>query len=48
MLGEMDAKSPIVQIINEMSHVLTGRNEIKAKKKAGLGSFLNKLKSKKK
>ncbi|MGB3386787.1 MAG: CpaE family protein [Pseudaminobacter sp.] len=48
MLGEMDAKSPIVQIINEMSHVLTGRSEIKAKKKIGLGGILGKLKPKKK
>lgn len=48
MLGEMDAKSPIVQIINEMSHVLTGRSEIKVKKKAGLGGLLNKLKQKQK
>lgn len=48
MLGEMDAKSPIVQIINEMSHVLTGRSEIKAKKKIGLGGILGKLKPRKK
>lgn len=43
MLGEMDAKSPIVGTINEIAHVLTGRSEIKAKKKAGLGSILGKL-----
>lgn len=48
MLGEMDAKSPIVQIINEMSHVLTGRSEIKVKKKAGFGGLLGKLKPRKK
>jgi pilus assembly protein CpaE len=48
MLGEMDAKSPIVQIIGEISHILTGRSEIKAKKKSGLGGLLGKLKPKKK
>ncbi|WP_170313199.1 AAA family ATPase [Borborobacter arsenicus] len=48
MLGEMDAKNPIVQIVNEMAHVLTGRSEIKAKKKIGLGGILGKLKPKKK
>jgi pilus assembly protein CpaE len=48
MLGEMDAKSPIVQIIGEISHILTGRSEIKAKKKSGLSGLLGKLKPKKK
>lgn len=48
MLGEMDAKHPIVQMVNEMAHVLTGRSEIKPKKKAGLGNILGKLKLKKK
>lgn len=48
MLGEMDAKHPIVQMVNEMAHVLTGRSEIKVKKKQGLGSLLGKLKLKKK
>ncbi|RWA77372.1 MAG: CtpF protein [Mesorhizobium sp.] len=43
MLGEMDAKSPVVGTINEIAHVLTGRSEIKTKKKAGLGSILGKL-----
>jgi len=44
MLGEMDAKSPVVATINDIAHVLTGRAEIKARKKAGLGSILEKLK----
>ena len=44
MLGEMDAKSPIVATINEIAHVLTGRSEIKARKKAALGGILDKLK----
>ncbi|PSJ57891.1 AAA family ATPase [Pseudaminobacter soli (ex Li et al. 2025)] len=47
MLGEMDAKNPIVQTINEISHVLTGRSELKSKKKAGFGSLLDRLKLKK-
>lgn len=44
MLGEMDAKSTVVATINDIAHVLTGRAEIKARKKAGLGSILEKLK----
>ncbi|WP_292423348.1 CpaE family protein [Mesorhizobium sp.] len=48
MLGEMDAKSPVVGTINEIAHVLTGRSEIKAKKRAGLGSILGKLSRNKK
>ena len=48
MLGEMDAQNPIVQTISEIAHVLTGRSELKAKKKAGLGSLLGRLKLKKK
>ncbi|MBN9241342.1 MAG: CpaE family protein [Mesorhizobium sp.] len=48
MLGEMDAKSPIVATINEMAHVLTGRSEIKTRKKAALGGILDKFKRGKK
>ena len=48
MLGEMDAGHAIVHTINEIAHVLTGRSEIKTKKKAGFGSLLGKLKLKKK
>lgn len=48
MLGEMDAKSPIVSIVNEIAHVLTGRAEIKSKKKPGLGNLIGKLGIKKK
>ena len=48
MLSEMDAKSPVVTTINEIAHVLTGRSEIKAKEKAGLGSILGKLSRNKK
>ncbi|MET3793022.1 AAA family ATPase [Aquamicrobium terrae] len=43
MLGEMDAKSPIVATINEIAHVLTGRAEIKTRRKPGLGTILGKL-----
>ncbi|MEW9807271.1 CpaE family protein [Mesorhizobium sp. ZMM04-5] len=48
MLGEMDAAHPIVAIMHEMAHVLTGRSEIKAKKKAGLGGILGRFAPKKK
>jgi pilus assembly protein CpaE len=48
MLGEMDAKNPVVAMINEIAHVLTGRSEIRTKKKAGLGSLLGKLSRNKK
>ena len=48
MLGEMDAQNAVVQTINEMAHVLTGRSEIRAKKKAGIGNLLDRLKLKKK
>lgn len=44
MLGEMDAKSPIVGMINEVAHVVTGRAEIKAKKKPGIEQVLARLK----
>ncbi|TPM28628.1 CpaE family protein [Mesorhizobium sp. B2-3-5] len=48
MLGEMDAKNQVVATINEIAHVLTGRSEIRTKKKAGLGSLLGKLSRNKK
>ncbi|WP_394889084.1 CpaE family protein [Mesorhizobium sp. AaZ16] len=48
MLGEMDAKSPIVASISEIAHILTGRSEIKPRKKAPFGNLLGKLKLKKK
>jgi len=44
MLGEMDAKSPIVGMINEVAHIVTGRAEIKAKKKPGIEQVLARLK----
>ena len=48
MLGEMDAKHPIVQTIGEIAHVLTGRSEAKTKKQSGLGAILGRLKARKK
>jgi pilus assembly protein CpaE len=48
MLGEMDAQNAIVQTVNEIAHVLTGRSEIKSKKKPGLGSLFDRLTRKKK
>jgi pilus assembly protein CpaE len=48
MLGEMDAKSPIVATVTEIAHILTGRSELKARKASGLGSILEKLKRNKK
>ena len=45
MLGEMDAKSPIVATISEIAHIITGRSEIKsAKKKPGIEQLLGRLK----
>jgi pilus assembly protein CpaE len=48
MLGEMDAKNPVVPMINEMAHILTGRSEIRTKKKPGIEQLLGRLKLKKK
>ena len=48
MLGEMDAKNPVVAIVNEIAHVLTGRSEPKTRKKAGLGGLLAKFRRGKK
>jgi pilus assembly protein CpaE len=45
MLGEMDAKHAIVQSMAEMAHVLTGRSEMKARKKPGLGNLLDRMKA---
>lgn len=47
MLGEMDPQHAIVRIIGEMAHVLTGRSEIKSRKKSGLADMLGKLRLKK-
>jgi pilus assembly protein CpaE len=47
MLGETDATNPIVQSLNEVAHILTGRHTVKAKKKPGFGSVFSKLTRKK-
>jgi pilus assembly protein CpaE len=42
----MDAQNAIVQTLNEVAYILTGRSEIKTKeKKTGLGELLGKLNS---
>lgn len=43
MLGEMDRNHPIVQTINELAHVLTGRREVRPKKKSGLSALFGRL-----
>ncbi|MFZ1680926.1 MAG: AAA family ATPase [Rhizobiaceae bacterium] len=47
MLGEIDPKHAISAQINEIAHVLTGRSEVKARKKPGLDSILARFKRKK-
>ncbi|SDP79389.1 pilus assembly protein CpaE [Phyllobacterium sp. YR620] len=47
MLAETDAANPIVQTINEMAHILTGRMTHKARKKPGLKAVFSKLTRKK-
>lgn len=46
MLGEMDGQHAVVQSINEMAHVLTGRAESRQRKKSGLEAILERLKIK--
>lgn len=48
MLGEIDKQSAIVNTVKEIAHVLTGRSEVRAKKKSGLGDLLARLKRAKK
>ena len=48
MLGESDAGHATVKIINDIAHVLTGRAEVRVRKKAGLQGILSKLKRGKK
>ncbi|MBL0372713.1 CpaE family protein [Rhizobium sp. KVB221] len=43
MVGELDAKSPIAEIMSQIAHVVTGRATVKRAKKAGLASILGKL-----
>ncbi|GAB1580477.1 CpaE family protein [Phyllobacterium phragmitis] len=46
MLGETDPSHAIVQSIIEIAHVLTGRIEVKNKKKSGLTSLFDRLRGK--
>jgi len=43
MIGEMDAKSSIAEIMSQVAHIVTGRATVKKAKKSGLGSILGKL-----
>lgn len=43
MLGETDAGSPISQSITEIAHILTGRAEVKSRKKKPLADLFGKL-----
>ena len=47
MLAETDGQHAIVQSLNEVAHMLTGRSELKAPKKSGLNDILGRLKLKK-
>ncbi|WP_336056091.1 AAA family ATPase [Nitratireductor sp. CH_MIT9313-5] len=47
MLAEMERDHAIVATFNELAHVLTGRREVKPKKKAGLASLLERIAKKK-
>jgi pilus assembly protein CpaE len=46
MLAETDANHATVKIINEIAHIVTGRQEVKSKQKPGLQSMLAKLRKK--
>jgi pilus assembly protein CpaE len=43
MIAEMDAKSPVAEIMSQIAHIVTGRASIKKSKKGGLGSILGML-----
>jgi pilus assembly protein CpaE len=43
MIAEMDAKSPVAEIMSQVAHVVTGRATVKKAKKSGLGGILGKL-----
>ena len=47
MLGETDASHPAVKKIEEIAHLLTGRTEVKTKKKQGLSTLFDRLKLRK-
>ncbi|MDB5523629.1 MAG: cpaE3 [Rhizobium sp.] len=43
MIGEMDGKSPVAEIMSQIAHIVTGRATVKKAKKSGLGGILGKL-----
>ncbi len=47
MLGEMDPKHAVVQIVSQLAHGLTGRGEVKLRKKKGIEQILGRLKLRK-
>lgn len=47
MIGEMDSKSPVAEVMSQIAHVVTGRVSVKKTKKSALGSILGKLTAKK-
>ncbi|MCC0031125.1 MAG: AAA family ATPase [Brucellaceae bacterium] len=47
MIGELEPGHAIAQVFNDICYVLTGRAEVKAKAKPGIGNILGKLKIKK-
>jgi pilus assembly protein CpaE len=47
MLGETDAAHAAVRMIDEIAHVLTGRAEVKSRKKNGIGDIIARLKLRK-
>ncbi|MEL6435725.1 MAG: CtpF protein, partial [Pseudomonadota bacterium] len=44
MIAEMDASSPVVNMISDIAHAVTGRGVVAAKPKAGLKGILARLK----
>ena len=42
----MDGKSLTAETVSQLAHLVTGRATIKKPKKAGLGSFIEKLRKK--
>ena len=47
MIGELEPGHAVAQVFNDICYVLTGRAEVKAKAKPGIGNILGKLKIKK-
>ncbi|MDH6265327.1 pilus assembly protein CpaE [Rhizobium sp. SG_E_25_P2] len=47
MIGEMDSKSPVAEVMSQIAHIVTGRVSVKKAKKSALGSILGKLTAKK-